>query len=129
MDRPLKKILVAEDEPDIQSVIQIALEDIGEFTVKICNSGIEVLRDIEAFQPDIVLLDVMMPKMDGITTLAAIRQLKNQNHVPVIFVTAKNQTGEAAHFIELGAISVISKPFDPMTLSDQLHKIWRNYNG
>lgn len=129
VEKPLKKILVAEDEPDIQSVIKIVLEDLGEFTIKICSSGVEIMQEIDEFKPDLVLLDVMMPRMDGMTTLAEMRKRENLKNIPVIFVTAKNQIGESAHFLQLGAISVISKPFDPMALSDELRMIWRNYNG
>jgi CheY-like chemotaxis protein len=127
--KTLKKILVAEDEPDIQAVLQIALEDVGEFNIKICSSGLEVLKNIDAFEPDLILLDMMMPHMDGLTTLSEIRKLPRFNKVPVIFVTAKSQNSEIAHYMQLGAQNVITKPFDPMTLSDKLHEIWNSIDG
>jgi two-component system OmpR family response regulator len=128
MSKALNRILAAEDEPDIQSVIQIALEDIGGFTLKFCSTGIEVLENIEAFAPDLVLLDVMMPQMDGTTALMELRKNPKYAHTPIILMTAKTQTAEVAHFLSLGATQVISKPFDPMTLADKLKQFWDNHH-
>ncbi|MEO7558084.1 MAG: response regulator [Gammaproteobacteria bacterium] len=120
----LQRILYVEDEPDIQVVAKLALEMVGGYTVKICSSGNEALREAEAFAPDMILLDVMMPGMDGPTTLAKLRQLPALDQVPIAFMTAKVQPQEVAHFKLLGAVDVIPKPFDPMTLSNQVQALW-----
>lgn len=119
----LQRILYVEDEPDIQAVAKLALEMVGGFTVKICSSGDEALRDAGAFAPDMILLDVMMPGMDGPGTLAALRRIDSLKTTPVAFMTAKVQPHEIEQLIALGAVGVIAKPFDPMTLSDQVRAL------
>jgi len=125
----LKHILYVEDEPDIQAVAKIALEMVGGFTVKICASGEEALREAVAFAPDMILLDVMMPGMDGPSSLAGLRALPELATVPIAFMTAKVQPAEVAHLKSLGALDVIPKPFDPMTLATQVRAIWEKRNG
>lgn len=109
-------------------VARLALEDIGGFTVEACSSGSEALERAPSFRPDLILLDVMMPHPDGPTTLSALAQQPESAQVPVIFVTAKVQNHEVAHYLELGAVDVIVKPFDPMTLADQVLKIWCRFH-
>ena len=118
-----KKILYVEDEPDIQAIAKIALETIGGFTVRICSSGRDALETIGEFNPDCILLDVMMPGMDGPATLKALRQLPGFATTPVVFMTAKVQPREVAEFKALGALDMISKPFNPMTLASTLRQI------
>lgn len=125
----LQRIFYVEDEPDIQAVAKLALEMVGGFTVKICSSGEEALREVVAFAPDMILLDVMMPGMDGPSTLKALRELPSLADVPVAFMTAKVQSAEVAHFKSLGAQEVIPKPFDPMTLASQVSAIWEQHHG
>ena len=121
----LNKILYVEDEPDIQAVASIALKDVGGFTLEICSSGKDALAKAAAFKPDLLLLDVMMPEMDGPSTLAALRSMPETANTPAIFMTAKVQTHEVEHFKSLGAIDVVAKPFDPMTLAQTLRDIWK----
>ena len=125
----LNRILYVEDEPDIQAVARLALETVGGFSVQICSSGQEALDTIVSFAPDLILLDVMMPGMDGPSTLGALRKLPEMADVPVIFMTAKVQPPEVAHYKELGALDVIPKPFDPMALSDQVRAVWKKRDG
>ena len=120
----LNKILYVEDEPDIRAVAQLALETVGGFTVKVCSSGEQALQEAEAFAPDMVLLDVMMPGMNGPDTLRQLRDKPSLAKVPVAFMTAKVQPSEIAEFKSLGALDVIPKPFDPMQLADQVRSIW-----
>jgi len=120
----LQRILYVEDEPDIQAVARIALETVGGFTVKICSSGEEALQAATGFAPDLILLDVMMPGMDGPTTLHALRKLPELETTPAVFMTAKVQPQEVEHFKSSGALDVIAKPFDPMELSAQIKSIW-----
>ena len=120
---PLRRILFVEDDPDIQVVATMALESLGGFAVVSCGSGAEALSRFAEISPDLVLLDVMMPGMDGPATLAALRQLPSGN-VPVVFMTARVQAHEIASYREMGAADVIAKPFDPMTLAATVRTIW-----
>lgn len=124
MSKTLARILYVEDEPDIRMVAQMALEAVGGFTVIACSSGSEALAAAPTAQADLLLLDVMMPGMDGPSTLKALRALPATAGTPVIFMTAKVQAAEVAQYRELGAIDVIHKPFDPMELSAQISRIW-----
>ena len=121
---PLNKILCVEDEPDIQAITKLALETVGGFTIETCSSGREALLRAPEFGPDLILLDVMMPGMDGPETLHALRALPGFEATPVIFMTAKAMASEIQKYKDLGALDVIPKPFDPMTLSDQIKAIW-----
>lgn len=125
----LQRILYVEDEPDIQAVAKVALEAVGGFTVQICSSGQEALNTAPDFAPHLILLDVMMPQMDGPTTLNALRQQAATAQTPVVFMTAKAQPQEIARFKELGALDVITKPFDPMRLAEQIREIWQDHHG
>ena len=122
---PLRRILFVEDDPDIQVVATMALESLGGFTVLACGSGSEALSRFDEFAPELVLLDVMMPGMDGPATLAALRQLPSGG-VPVVFMTARVQAHEIADYRQMGAVDVIAKPFDPMTLAATVQAIWRS---
>lgn len=119
----LQRILYVEDEPDIQTIAQIALESIGGFTVETCSSGLEAIDKATDFAPDLILLDVMMPNMDGPATFQELRKLPNTAKTPAIFMTARVQPDEVDRYIESGAVGVIAKPFDPVTLSDQIRAI------
>jgi CheY-like chemotaxis protein len=127
MSKELIRILYVEDEPDIQAVARIALESVGGFTVEICSSGREALNRLDSFKPDLLLLDVMMPDMDGVSTLRAIRGLPGYNDTPAMFMTAKVQPQEVEQLRHQGAIDVIPKPFDPMTLSENIKSLWNKY--
>lgn len=120
----LSKILYVEDEADIQAIAKIALENVGGFNLKICSSGQEAIEHGPAFKPDLILLDVMMPGMDGPTTLDELRKLPELQSTPVMFMTAKVQPQEIEHFKSLGAVEVIAKPFDPMKLADTIKRAW-----
>ena len=124
----LQRILYVEDEADIRSVAQLALETIGGYTVMACSSGEEALRNADSFKPDMILLDVMMPGMDGPSTLKALRQHAMLTEIPVAFMTAKVQPQEVQFFKSLGAYDVIAKPFDPMNLATQVSNIWEMAN-
>lgn len=129
MPKELKKILYAEDEEDIRAIAQIALEDIGDFTVKYCSNGKEVIEAAKEFIPDLLLLDVMMPEQDGPTTLFELRKNPEFMEIPAIFMTAKIQSDEIAEYKSIGAIDVIKKPFDPLMLAMSINDAWLKYNG
>ena len=120
----MQRILYVEDEPDIQAVAKLALEQVGKFTLEVCSSGQEALEKAEKFAPQLMLLDVMMPEMDGPTTMKKLRGIAGLEDIPVIFMTARVQPHEFQEYIDMGAIDVVAKPFDPMMLSNQIREIW-----
>nr|WP_324259820.1 response regulator [Cellvibrio fontiphilus] len=124
MTQELSRILYVEDDPDIQAIAMMVLESIHGFTMEACSSGADALAKAVPFKPDLILLDVMMPGMDGPETLKNLRKFPELVDVPVIFMTAKVQPQEVQGYLNLGALGVIAKPFDPMTLAQQLTSIW-----
>jgi CheY-like chemotaxis protein len=111
------RILHVDDEPDIREIVDMALGLNADFEVRSSASGVEALGTAAVWLPLLILLDVMMPGMDGPTTLGQLRKTPSTADIPVLFMTARAQTREIEHFISLGAQGVISKPFDPMTLA------------
>ena len=125
MDRALlKTVLYVDDEPDIREVVELSLGLASALTIHTCDSGLVALETMPLVQPDMVLLDVMMPGLDGPATLQRMQSDHRLEHIPVVFMTAKAMPQEVARFRELGAVAVIAKPFDPMRLSEQVHAIW-----
>lgn len=124
MSKVLQTILYVEDEPDIQRIVQLALEVVAGMRVIACSSGAEAIARAEEAAIDLILLDVMMPQMDGPTTLNRLREIPVLKNTPVVFMTAKAHPSEIAHFKSLGALDVIAKPFDPMSLAVTLRGIW-----
>lgn len=125
----LKKIMLVEDEKDIQTVAKFALEKIGHFEVHYCSSGKEALSEFPKYEPQIVLLDMMMPEMDGMMTLAELKKLPHFKNCLVIFMTAKVQPSEVEEYKSKGAVDVIPKPFNPKDLPTQLNTIWEKHQG
>lgn len=125
----LQRIMHVEDDPSIQQVAKIALEAVGGFTVHTCSSGQQALDDYPAFAPQLILMDVMMPGMDGPTTLQQLQQKYDLSGIPTVFMTAKVQSNEVSSYKALGAADVVVKPFDPMTLSEQIRQIWRDFHS
>lgn len=125
MDRAgLKTILYVDDEPDIRQVVELSLGLVEGLAVHTCDSGERALQEIPVLKPNLVLLDVMMPGVDGPTTLARMRADPAMSHIPVVFMTAKAMPQEVARFKQLGAAAVIAKPFDPMHLGEQVIGLW-----
>ncbi len=128
MSGELQNILLVEDEADIQAVAKMALESIGGFSVEVANSGIEALEVLKGHNtPDLMLLDVMMPGMDGPTTFEEVRKIDHLKDIPIIFMTAKVMESDKEQYKSLGAAGVIAKPFDPMTLADQIRGLWAEH--
>ncbi len=121
---PLERILLVDDEADIRQVARLALEALGGFQVRECASGLAAPRAVEDFAPQLILMDMMMPGQDGVETLKALRAAPATSRVPVVFMTAKVQPQEISAFRSLGALDVIPKPFDPMTLAQTVRTIW-----
>ena len=126
--KALQRILHVEDEADIREIVVLALEMIGGFTVESCSSGQEALEKAPNFAPDIILMDIMMPGMDGPETYRQLQQIPDIVGIPVIFMTAKVQSHEVDEYIKLGGVGVISKPFDPTSLSKEIVEIWESLN-
>jgi CheY-like chemotaxis protein len=122
--KSLQTVMYVDDEPDIREVVEMSLGLVADLAVHTAGSGEQALEALPRVRPDMVLLDVMMPGMDGPTTLARMRAHPELARIPVVFMTAKAMPQEIARFIEMGAAAVISKPFDPMSLGAQVVKIW-----
>jgi len=122
-----RRILIVDDEDDIREVAGMSLEAVGGFEVVTASSGAEGLERARAEQPDAILLDVMMPGMDGPTTFAALREDASTCGIPVILLTAKVQASDRQRFDALGVAAVMTKPFDPMELPGQVADVlgWR----
>ena len=119
----INKILLVDDEADIRTVGRLALSTLGRWQVVEATNGPEALEKATSEQPDLILLDVMMPGMDGPTTLARLQEAPETQHIPVVFMTAKVQKHEVEQYMQLGARGVISKPFDPMNLPNEIRAL------
>lgn len=113
-------ILHVEDDLDIQEIARMSLEMVGQFSITQCDSGEAALARAKDMTPDLLLLDVMMPGMTGPETLQRLREMDHLKDVPAIYMTARVQPGEIEGFKQTGALGVIEKPFDPVTLSQQI---------
>ena len=119
----MTRILYVDDEDDIREVAAMALELDPGFDVRDCGSGAAAIEAAAAWRPELILLDVMMPGMDGPTTLAALRAQADTAGIPVVFITARTQRDDVDRLLSLGASSVIAKPFDPMTLAERVRAL------
>jgi len=122
--RPLTKVCYVEDDEDIQRIVRMSLERIGKMTVEVVGDPTLAIEAMTRFGPDLVLLDWMMPGMDGPTLFRAMKQKPETAALPVIFITAKASSVEMGELTALGAAGAISKPFSPKDLPDQLREIW-----
>jgi len=120
----LKRILHVEDDPDIQAIVKICLETIGGYEVLQCLSGREAIDKAEGFDPDLFMLDMMMPGLNGVETLLELRNIASLGDVPAIFITSLNAAGKHEQAIQNLAIGMIPKPFDPTLLADQVQDFW-----
>lgn len=118
------RVLQLEDDPDITEICQMALGMTGGFELLQCSSGQEALEKASAFAPDLFLIDVMLPGMSGPDALSRLRKLDGLAEIPAIYFTARLQKDEVEAFMEQGAAKVIAKPFDPLTLGDELIEVY-----
>lgn len=116
----VRHILIIDDDDDIREVASLSLEAVGGWRVSTAISGMEGIRVAPALQPDAILMDVMMPGMDGPTTFRAMQQAADIAHIPVILLTAKVQAQDQKRFADLGVAGVLFKPFDPLLLAKQI---------
>ena len=124
MKPALQTVLLVEDNLDIRTIAKAALEMVGGLKVRACESGAEALAAIAEFKPQLVLLDVMMPDMDGPGVLKELRGRPDTAAIPVVFLTAKAGASEIQRLRSLGALEVLTKPFDPMTLHEKVKAAW-----
>jgi CheY-like chemotaxis protein len=115
-------VLMVDDDADIRKICNISLSSVGKWKVSLASSGAEGLALADSM-PDVILLDVMMPGMDGLTTLYRLKENPKTTNIPVILMTAKAQQHEVEKYLSLGALGVIRKPFDPMTLPADILKV------
>ncbi|HIA51119.1 MAG TPA: response regulator [Candidatus Melainabacteria bacterium] len=119
----IKQVLLVDDDLNIRTLAQMGLEGLTDWKVELAASGAEAIDKANEIKPDLIILDVMMPGMDGPTTLGELRKLDALTTIPVIFMTAKAQTHEVELYQKMGAKGIITKPFDPMTLPDDIQGI------
>jgi len=122
--RKIRSVLYVDDDPDICEIVKTTLCMMADLRVDTAPSGERAIELALEVAPDLVLMDIMMPGLDGPSTLSRMRGYAALEHIPVIFMTAKLLPAEVAHFLRLGAIGVIGKPFDPLTLCDELFSLW-----
>jgi CheY-like chemotaxis protein len=127
--KTLQRVMCIEDDGDIRTIIAFSLRTLGGYEVCLCDSGLAALDQVAAFQPEVVLLDVMMPDLSGPQTLQALRAMEQMRHVPVIFMTAKAMPQEVEELLSYGATGVIVKPFDPITLPQHIRIYWEHGRG
>ena len=123
-DTPLQKICYVEDDEDIQRIVRMSLERVGKMTVAVVSDPTQAIQAITEFKPDLVMLDWMMPVMDGPTLFKQMKLRPETSALPVVFITAKASSRELDELKSLGAAGTISKPFNPKDLPDQLRAIW-----
>lgn len=123
--RPLEKVLYVEDDEDIQRIVRMSLERVGKMVVEIVSNSTQAIERMKAFKPDLVMLDWMMPEMDGPTLFRKMQEDPEVASLPVIFITAKASPRELEELVRLGAKGTISKPFSPKDLPDQLRSLWQ----
>ena len=115
-----KRLLIIDDDPDIQAIAEMGVTMLTDWTVLMAESGAEGISRATQSSPDAIVLDVMMPDMDGIETLKQLQSQVETREIPVIFLTAKVQARDRMNLYALGAKGVIAKPFDPLTLASQI---------
>ena len=123
-DRPLNRVCYVEDDEDIQRIVRLSLERIGKMTVSVVSDPTKAIDAMLAFKPDLVMLDWMMPTMDGPTLFKHMKARPETKALPVVFITAKAAQRDLDELTSLGAAGTISKPFSPKDLPDQLRSIW-----
>ena len=124
-DRPLNRICYVEDDEDIQRIVRMSLERVGKMTVEVVGDPTMAIDAMNAFKPDLVMLDWMMPKLDGPTLFRQMQARPDTKALPVVFITAKASERDLAELMKLGAAATISKPLSPKDLPEQLREIWK----
>ena len=124
--QPLNRICYVEDDEDIQRIVRMSLERVGKMTVEVVGDPTAAIEKMALFRPDLVMLDWMMPVMDGPAVLRKMREHAETKDLPVVFITAKASKRELDELRAMGAVGTISKPFSPRELPAQLRSIWKD---
>lgn len=124
MTKTLRSVLYVEDDVHVRTTAKLVLEVIGNITVRDCGSGRDALLAARDFTPDLIVLDVMMPEIDGFGILAMLRRMPHLAQVPALFVTGMTTPDDMRRYADVGAIGVIAKPLVPLRLASQLHTMW-----
>ena len=124
----LKSVLYVEDDLHVRTTAKLVLEVIGKMEVRDCSSGHEALAAARDFQPDLILLDVMMPELDGLATLEQLRSMPHLADTPALFITGLTNASDIERYADAGAIGVIPKPLAPLKLTDQLRTLWEQHH-
>ena len=122
--RPLNRICYVEDDEDIQRIVRMSLERVGKMTVAVVSDPTQAIAAMTEFRPDLVMLDWMMPGMDGPTLFKQMKLRPETSALPVVFITAKASQRDLDELMDMGAVGTISKPFSPKDLPEQLRAIW-----
>ena len=125
MGNALRRIMVVEDDPDIQLITRLSLDICGDYDVLVCGSGRVAVQSAGAYAADLILLDMMMPGMDGLATMDALRKLPELAATPTIFLTANAHEQLRRDLLKRGAIGVILKPIEPQGLVDEIRAMWQ----
>jgi CheY-like chemotaxis protein len=126
--RKLRHVACVDDDADILMITRFALEEVSGLIVTDFHGPRAALEGLATVKPDLILMDVMMPSMDGPTTMKKLREQEGLRQTPIVFMTARVQPHELKEYLALGAAGVICKPYDPLTLADSLEDIWRKHS-
>jgi CheY-like chemotaxis protein len=124
-ERPLNRICYVEDDEDIQRIVRMSLERVGKMTVEVVGDPTMAIDAMTTFKPDLVMLDWMMPRMDGPALFRQMKLHPETRALPVVFITAKAAQRDLDELTAMGAAGTVSKPFSPKDLPDQLREIWK----
>lgn len=122
--QPLSRICYVEDDEDIQRIVRMSLERVGKMTVEVVSDPLQAIERMRVFKPELVMLDWMMPGMDGPALFRKMREVDGIKDLPVVFITAKASQRDLDDLRAMGAVGTISKPFSPKDLPEQLRAIW-----
>jgi CheY-like chemotaxis protein len=123
--RPLNRVCYVEDDEDIQRIVRMSLERVGKMTVEVVGDPLQAIERMRTFKPELVMLDWMMPGMDGPALFRKMREIDETKGLPVVFITAKAAQRDLDDLRAMGAAGTISKPFSPKDLPEQLRAIWK----
>lgn len=129
MENTLQNILCVDDEQDILDIVQMCLSEIGNYNVTVIDSVVDAVYRLPSINPDLILMDMMMPSMNGMEAIRQVRAQEKFRDIPIVLMTARVQASEVQDYMTGGATAVIAKPFDPMTLAEQVQAIWDNIHG
>ncbi len=126
MSKSLQHVLCIDDELDILEIVELCLGSLGKFRVTCISDVRNAIHKLETLRPDLVIVDMMMPNLSGVDAIKPLREVDGFARLPVVLMTARAQPNEVAEYLARGATAVVPKPFDPMTLADQVQKIWED---